>query len=266
MGRSIYYGQKSHIAYSTRDTSDVLTEVVADPTTITEIVDYSRDLKSANFERLSQINKIMVDLNVDMEEIIYPFSYHKINSIDARLGGKLRIVDLRYTIVKFARLAYDNNDLINTFLQPVLPWSVVYLVIYGSQIYDTLDLSNLEIRGEVSIASNDFLEGITFNPSIGYAYMTLLNLSNNKQLHYIDFKDLHGMLTPAGSKIDIRDVGASTDLVDKMLEEANLRLFSGNSGRVIDMTGTFMAAPSAAGLVFKNKILAKGIDIRTNNP
>ena len=265
MGRSIYYGQKSHIAYSTRDNLGALTEVVADPTTITDITDHSQALKSADLTRLAQVTSIQTDLNPDQEEIIYPFSYKKISKIDARIG-KTRKIDLRYTIVQFAEILLDHNDLLNTFLQPVLPWSVVNFAIYNSQIYDTLNLSNLEIRGATTIASNDFLEGITFNPSIGYAYMTSLNLSNNKQLRYVDFKDLHGMLTPANSQINIKDIGSSTAQIDLMLEEINLRVYSGNPGRVFDMTGAFMAAPSAAGIVFKNKILAKGIDIRTNNP
>jgi len=77
---------------------------------------------------------------------------------------------------------------------------------------------------------------------------------------------MHGILTPANSRIDLRNIRANTASINQMLSDINLRVYAGASGRSIDMSGAFNSPPSADGIISKNKILAKGIEIKTNNP
>lgn len=246
-----------------------LTFVDATEKTITVIVDAKAvdridgfrgiALTYLNFRRLTNLDSdIDLGFAFDLESFFPPIAVNKASVIHAYFN-KLDVLDMSQWIIKDGIVDLSNSPVLYKYLQPQLFWSASKFVLTKSLIYDTLDLSNGYFKGQLSIVDSDFIEGISFNPSITFKLVTSMNLSSNRILGYINFGGMSGLLTPDNSVLNVNNIGASTAQIDLMLQELNNVMPSGPVGRSANFANN--SIPSASGLVYKAQLEAKGLSV-----
>ena len=108
--------------------------------------------------------------------------------------------------------------------------------------------------------SNPFIEGITLNVNADWSLCTYFRVEDSPLLKRLDVSQCSGILTEAGSRFRIKNIGATQgDMDQMMIDFSNVIPNNGNSGRILDLLGG--APMSATGEAAKVLIESYGVTV-----
>lgn len=179
--------------------------------------------------------------------------------------GLFEVLDLSkfQSFGSVAQLRLYNAKIPNVIFSPTITGAPLYIYLNDADFTGSLDMSMFTAFRNGTILT---LQGSKFTSVNFYsgATGTFSNLSlSSSTIGYTDLKKLPQLTNQNSCVIGLVSMGLTEAQVDQYLDDLDVISSAGYTGRSISLTGT-NAAPSAAGLVSKSNLQAKGFTVNTN--